>query len=93
MLLKNAFAKRVPRTFSFHPYYYKKAEETDEAAPRIRFRRLRKGVEVKKKSIRGLIYLVILVMACLYYLFDQVKKEAQTFEMNDIRIEQSPSGF
>jgi len=93
MLLHNVFAKRVPRTFSFHPYYYQKVEETDDAGPRIKFRRLRKGVTVKKKSVRGLVYLIILVMACLYYLFDQVNQETQTFETNNIRIEQAPSGF
>ncbi len=92
MLLKNVFAKREPRTFTFHPFYYQKVEE-DEAGPRIKFRRIRKGPVGQKKSVRGLVYLSILILAGLFYLFDLVRKEARTVDTEGIRIEQSPSGY
>lgn len=94
MFLRDFFVRRQPRKFTFTPFYYTKEEdEHDESGPRIRFKRLRKGAPVSKKSVRGMVFLAIFLLFCLYYLWRAVEREVRSFKIESIRIEQVPSGY
>ena len=93
MLFHDFFARRHPRQFSFTTYYYQPAEEVDEQGPRIKFRRIRKNARTSKASTKNLTVLVLFFSFCLYYLWNLVEPNTQTFELENIRIEVAPSGM
>ncbi|RMF57102.1 MAG: hypothetical protein D6743_19390 [Calditrichaeota bacterium] len=90
MFLKDLFARKEPRRFSFTPFYYnEKAEEEtgSNGAPRIRFKRLRRGVS-GKKSVRGMVFLALLVLLFLWYFWAVVGEGQKEFKLEDIKIEE-----
>lgn len=92
MLLPGFFKERQVRRFSFTPYYFEiKDTEEDEDGPRIRFRRVRRSKPPARKSIRGLAMLAILILFGLFYFIHMVDREQRNFEIEDIRIEETPN--
>jgi len=94
MIFGEIFARREPRKFGFTPYYYQKQEKSsEEPEPRIKFRRIRPRTVIAKKSIRRILILAILLILGFYYFWGMVQREAQTFKIEDIRIEDTPGKF
>ncbi len=88
MLFKKVFSRQETRKFGYTPYYYK--EEQDELdRERIKFRRIRGGMSVSSKSVRSMIFLALLVLTLIAYFWDMVGRETRTFEIEDIKIEES----
>ena len=93
MLLGELFKKRQPRKFGFTPYYFKKEETEVDNGPRIKFRRVRRGITVSKKSVRSMVILAIFLIALFIYLLNLVDRDNRKFELEDIKIEVAPSGY
>ncbi len=93
MFLQNLFVKRQPRKFAYTPFYYSEPDDEDESGPRIRFKSIRNGAPVSKKSVRRLVFLAIFFVFLLYFLWGAVQKEMQIFEIESIKIEPAPSDY
>ena len=86
------FQKKQIRKFGFTPFYYEEAvgENSEETRSRIKFRKILRGTPVAKKSVRSMFFLATLLLVCLFYLWGFGKDEASTFQLEDIRIEETP---
>lgn len=93
MFLENFFKKRQSRRFHFTPYYYENEVDQEDAGsgPRIKFKKIRRGAPVSKKSVRSLVFLAILLLFCLFYLWGLGNDEMRTFKIEDIKIEETPN--
>jgi len=92
MLLPGFFKQRQARRFSFTPYYFEiKENEDEEDGARIKFRRVRRSKPPVRKSIRGLAVLALLILFGLFYFTRMVDREPRHFEIEDIRIEETPN--
>lgn len=91
MFFKDFFAKKEPRRFAYVPYYYRENDDQQqEAGSRIRFKRIRQGSHVSRKSIRGMLLMVVFIIVCLIYFWEMLEREMRTFEMESIKIEEIP---
>ncbi len=89
MFFKNSSPKKVPRTFAYTPFYYKDEEgDESEETRRIHFRRIRGGLSVSKRSLRGMVMLVILILFCMAYFWHTVERQARRYDIESIRIEE-----
>lgn len=93
MFLQNLFVKRQPRKFAFTPFYYSEPDDEDESGPRIRFKRIRNGAPVSKKSMHRLVFLAIFFVFLLFFLWEAVQREMQIFEIESIKIEHAPTDY
>jgi len=95
MFLENFFVRRQVRQFSFTTYYYTKPEdkEAEGDQPRIQFRQIRRGTRLEKKPVKTKVALFLLLLFFMYYFWGLVSEEARTFQLEEIRIEQAPSGY
>lgn len=93
MFLQNFFGRRQVRQFHFTPFYYKEEveEESEGTGPRIKFRKIRRGSPVAKKSIKGLVVLAVLLLFGFFYLWGLVNEETRSFQIEDIKIEETPN--
>jgi len=91
MFLRSFFQKREVRKFGFTPFYYEDEVDGDreKTESRIKFRKLLRSTPVAKKSVRGLLFLAILLLVGLFYLWGLIKDETPTFQLEDIRIEET----
>ena len=92
MLIHGFFQKKQVRRFGFVPFYYEETvpEDSEETQSRIKFRKILRSKPVAKKSVRGMFFLAVLVVVCLFYLWGSVKNEASTFQIEDIKIQETP---
>jgi len=95
MFLHGFFQKREVRKFGFTPFYYEEAvdEDTEKTESRIKFRKILGRTPVAKKSVRGMFFLAILLLVGLFYLWGLIKDEPPTFQLEEIRIEETQSNF
>ncbi len=94
MFSHSFFKKREVRKFSFIPFYYEEAvDEYSETKSRIKFRKILHAKPVAKKSVRGLFFLAMLLLVGLFYLWGLIKDETSTFQLEDIKIEETPNNF
>ena len=95
MFFRSFFQKREVRKFGFTPFYYE--DEVDgnreETESRIKFRKILRSSPVAKKSVRGLFFLAMLLLVGLFYLWGLIKDETPTFQLEEIRIEETQSNF
>ncbi len=86
------FQRREIRKFGFTPFYYEEVmdEDSEKTKSRIKFRKILHGKPVAKKSVRGLFFLAILLLVGLFYLWGLIKDETPTFQLEDIKIEETP---
>ena len=89
MFLHGFFQKKEVRRFGFTPFYYEEvaSEETESG---IKFRKILRSAPAAKKSVRSMLFLSILLVVCLVYLWGLVNDETRTFQLEDIRIEETP---
>jgi len=95
MFSRSFFQKREVRKFGFTPFYYedKVDENREETESRIKFRKILRTSTVAKKSVRGLFFLAMLLLVGLFYLWGLIKGETATFQLEEIRIEETQSNF
>ena len=88
-MFSDFFNRREPRKFQYTPYYYQEEQEDPEYqdGPRIKFDRLSASAPVPRKSIRGMIMLLILVLLMLGYFWMTAGDRMRTYDIDDIRIE------
>ena len=95
MFSRGFFQKREVRKFGFTPFYFE--DEVDgnreETESRIKFRKILRSSPVAKKSVRGLFFLAMLLLVGLFYLCGLIKDETPTFQLEEIRIEETQSNF
>ncbi len=69
-------------------------EDSEKTESRIKFRKILRSTPVaKKKSVRGMLFLAILLLVGLFYLWGSIKDETPTFQLEEIRIEETQSNF
>ena len=92
MLLHGFFQKKEVRRFGFTPFYYEEiaSEDSEETESRIKFRKILRSAPTAKKSVRSMLFLSVLLVVCLFYLWGLVNDETRTFQLEDIRIEETP---
>ena len=92
MLLHGFFQKKQIRRFGFIPFYYEETvpEDSEETQSRIKFRKILRSKPVAKRSVRGMFFLAALLVVSLFYLWGLVNNEATTFQIEDIRIQETP---
>lgn len=95
MFSRSFFQKREVRKFGFTPFYYEDTVDgnREETESRIKFRKILRSSAVAKKSVRGLFFLAMLLLVGLFYLWGLIKDETPTFQLEEIRIEQTQSNF
>jgi len=95
MFSRGFFQKREVRKFGFTPFYYE--DEVDgnreETESRIKFRKILRSSPVAKKSVRGLFFLAMLLLVGLFYLWGLIKDKTPTFQLEEIRIDETQSNF
>ena len=89
------FQKKQIRKFGFTPFYYEEAvgENSEETRSRIKFRKILRSSPVAKKSVRGLFFLAMLLLVGLFYLWGLIKDKTPTFQLEEIRIDETQSNF
>ncbi len=92
MFLHGFFQKREVRKFGFTPFYYHEEldEDSEKTESRIKFRKILHSTPVAKKSVRSMLLLVILLLVGMIYLWGLVKEDMRKFQLEDIRIEETP---
>jgi hypothetical protein len=88
-VFSDLFKRREPRKFHFTPYYYQEEKEDPEyrEGSRIKFQRLSNSAPVPRKSLRGMVMLLVLVILMLGYFWITAGDRMRSYDMDDIRIE------
>ena len=77
------------RLFTYRPKYYEPPPDDEEEESRIKFRRFRSRGPQKKRSVRGMLIMVVFIIALLIYWFQVDKSEKDEFKFEEILIEQA----
>ena len=92
MVLHGFFQKKAVRKFGFTPFYYEEPDSADseETESRIKFRKILRSTPAAKRSVRSMLFLAILLVVCLFSLWGLANDETRSFQLEDIRIEETP---
>lgn len=93
MFISNLNRKRPSRKFTFTPYYYQPLDNEEaekQGRARIRFKKIRRHQIASQKSVRIKIVFAILLVLFLYFFQGLIQGERDSFEIEDVTIDESP---
>jgi hypothetical protein len=78
--------KLITRDFEYRPRFYTPLTEDDEEDNRIKFRKLRKQTPVQKRSVMGMVIIIIVLMFLIRYLI-KISSEENNAPIEQLKIE------
>ncbi|MBC8185544.1 hypothetical protein H8E88_31035 [candidate division KSB1 bacterium] len=74
------------RDFEYRPRFYTPISEDDEEENRIKFRKLRHSKPVPKRSLMGMVIIIVVLMFLIRYFF-KISSEEHNAPIEQLKIE------